>query len=82
MQSCRFLHAFFMVDYSLSVQGYNAKDRKGALFEDWDLPESATTGQSEVSFIVYLFSHEYMTSYLLAINRISVAKCDCCLFMV
>lgn len=37
-----------------SVQGYNAKDRKGALFEDWDLPESGTTGQSEVSNIVYL----------------------------
>lgn len=28
-------------------KGYNAKDRKGALFDDWDLPESGTTGQSE-----------------------------------
>ncbi|KAK1367691.1 hypothetical protein POM88_033783 [Heracleum sosnowskyi] len=28
-------------------KGYNAKDRKGALFDDWDLPESGTPGQSE-----------------------------------
>lgn len=56
-----------MVSYSISVQGYNAKDRKGALFDDWELPESGTTGQSDVSFIFYLilFSYEYMAYMIL-----------------
>lgn len=38
----------------LRMQGYNAKDRKGALFDDWDLPESGAAEHSEVVFSFFL----------------------------
>ncbi|KAL1834702.1 hypothetical protein DCAR_0104914 [Daucus carota subsp. sativus] len=45
-------------------KGYNAKDRKGALFDDWELPESGTTGQSDNTDQKHVSSEQDQNSML------------------
>lgn len=51
------------------MQGYSSRDRKGSLFDEWDLSEAGASQQSEVPLLFAMLSIS-MKFHMLSILRV------------